>query len=228
MKKFKNYPGWELKYFDKAKNFRSYQYDLIKSHIKGNVAEIGPGNGVFVNSYIKNAKKVFLFEPSKNFNKKLKKYESSKVSIVNKNFKERVNSLNAIIYLDVIEHIYDDLFEIKKAYKSLKKNGSLIINVPAFQHLYSQFDKDISHFRRYSKNDIIKLLIKANIKKYKVKYFDSVGYLLSMFSKILSKNYKKNLHIKIKLWDSLIPISKIIDSLVFHLFGKSLLIIIKK
>ena len=83
MKKFKNYPGWELKYFDKAKNFRSYQYDLIKNHIKGNVAEIGPGNGVFVNLYIKNSKRIFLFEPSKKFNKNLKKYKSSKVSIIN-------------------------------------------------------------------------------------------------------------------------------------------------
>ena len=25
-----NYDGWELKYFDLSKNFRKYQFDLIK------------------------------------------------------------------------------------------------------------------------------------------------------------------------------------------------------
>ena len=39
---------------------------------------------------------------------------------------------NSILYLDVLEHIKEDEKEIIKAYRSLKKNGSLIINVPAF------------------------------------------------------------------------------------------------
>ena len=64
-----NYPGWELKYFDKAKNFRKYQFNLIKKNIKGNVAEIGPGNGVFLKYYVKNSKKIYLYEPTIYFNK---------------------------------------------------------------------------------------------------------------------------------------------------------------
>ena len=46
-----DYPGWELKYFDKANNFRNYQFLLIKNKIKGNVAEVGPGNGINYESY---------------------------------------------------------------------------------------------------------------------------------------------------------------------------------
>jgi len=41
-------------------------------------------------------------------------------------------------------------------------------------------------------------------------------------------NYKKNFENKIRIWDTLISISKIIDIISFNLFGKSLLIIIKK
>ena len=36
-----NYDGWELEFFDKADNFRNYQFDLIKKSLKGRVAEIG-------------------------------------------------------------------------------------------------------------------------------------------------------------------------------------------
>ena len=38
------YDGWELKYFDKAFNFRNYQFELVKKFIRGRVAEVGPGN----------------------------------------------------------------------------------------------------------------------------------------------------------------------------------------
>jgi hypothetical protein len=61
-----------------------------------------------------------------------------------------------------------------------------------------------------------------------MKYYDSVGYLLSLISKIFSNNYKKNFHQKIKIWNFLIPFSKMLDKLCFNLFGKSLIIIINK
>ena len=40
--------------------------------------------------------------------------------------------------------------------KLLKKGGYLIINVPAFSFLNSNFDKDVGHYRRYSKSDFKK------------------------------------------------------------------------
>ena len=55
------YPGWELKYFDRAYNFRNYQFLLIKKYIK-NVAEIGPGSGVILKKYIKQCKNIDLYE----------------------------------------------------------------------------------------------------------------------------------------------------------------------
>jgi len=54
-----NYNGWELKFFDKSKNFRNYQLKLIKNYIKGHVAEVGPGNGTNLSYYVKYPKKKF-------------------------------------------------------------------------------------------------------------------------------------------------------------------------
>lgn len=218
----------ELKYFDKAKNFRKYQFNLIKKNIKGNVAEIGPGNGVFLRYYVKNSKKIYLYEPTISFNKNLKKNKSKKIKIINKKFRLKKNFFDTILYLDVIEHIESDLIEIKRAYKSLRKGGKLVINVPAYQYLYSQFDKDIDHFRRYSKSDFIKILNKLKIYKHRITYFDSIGYMLSLLSKIFVKNYRNNFAKKIYIWDTLIPVSKFFDKILFHCFGKSLLVIIEK
>ena len=128
----------------------------------------------------------------------------------------------------MLEHIKDDKNEILNAFKSIKKNGYLIINVPAYSHLYSKFDEDVGHHKRYEKEDIRFIFKILKLKKLNLKYYDSIDYILSLLSKLTSSDYKLRFEQKIKVWDSLIPISKIIDFLIGNLFGKSLLVIVKK
>ena len=229
-KKKINYPGWELVFFDKAQNFRNYQQDLIKKYISGNVAEVGPGNGTNVNLYNKFTKKIDLYEPTKKLSNNLKKKFKLKknIKVINKKFNLKKNSYDTIIYLDVIEHIKNYENELINAYKSLKKNGNLIINVPAFQFLFSQFDKDVDHVKRFNKDEFKKIFYKQNINKYLMFYYDSIGFFLSLISKLTTKNYKKNFGLKIKIWDKLIVISKFLDKIFLYSIGKSLVVIIKK
>ena len=224
-----NYSGWELKFFDHSKNFRNYQLELIRNFLKGHIAEVGPGNGANLSYYIKFPKKIDLYEPTKKLYIGLKENfkKSSKVSFYNKRFISR-KKYNSVLYLDVLEHIKDDKNEVINALNSIKKNGYLIINVPAYSHLYSKFDEEVGHYRRYKKKDIKTILKDVNFSKLDLKYYDSVGYFLSLMSKLISSDYKKNLEKKIRIWDSMIPFSKIIDFISGNSFGKSLLIIIKK
>ena len=104
----------------------------------------------------------------------------------------------------------------------------MVIAVPAFQHLYSKFDKDINHFKRYNKRDFRKILKKIKHKKVDLFYYDSIGYIFSLMSKFFISDYKKNFEKKLIFWNSLIFISRILDKIVFRLFGKSLLVVIKK
>ena len=155
-----NYDGWELRYFDLSKNFRKYQFDLIKKYIFGNVAEIGPGNGIILEYYVDRCETLDLFEPDKdlflNLNNKFS--DVKKITIQNKELELSDGIYDTILYLDVLEHIEDHESEILKAFGSLKKDGYLVFNVPAFQFLYSDFDKKVGHFRRYSKKYFINIL----------------------------------------------------------------------
>jgi len=225
------YTGWELHNFDQANLYRSYQYSLIKDDLKGNILEVGPGNCIYLKNYLKVARNVTLVEPTKKYFKILsKKQKKNKKITVKKNFKKlKKNYFDTILYLDVIEHIKKDKTEIINAYKLLKSNGSLIICVPAFQFLYSLYDKKIGHFRRYSQNDFKKLLHDCNIKNYKMRYFDFLGFCLIFLSNFFTKDNLNNFSIKIKFWNYLIPLSVLIDSLLMkYFFGKSLLVKIKK
>ena len=229
-KKDIDYDGWELPLFDLSKNFRKYQFDLIKEFVSGNVAEIGPGNGIILKLYLDHCDKLDLFEPDKNLYSKLNDKFSNykKITVINDELNTSSNIYDVILYLDVLEHIEDYEKEILKAHNALKKGGYLLINVPAFQFLYSDFDKDIGHFRRYSKKDITNLCSNCNLEINKLKYYDSIGFFLSLLSKMTRSNYKKNFEKKIKIWDSLIPFSRILDKIFISYFGKSLLIVIKK
>ncbi|MDB9801891.1 class I SAM-dependent methyltransferase [Candidatus Pelagibacter ubique] len=224
------YDGWELIAFDKANNFRKYQLQLISKFIAGNTAEIGPGRGSVVSNYIKKIKSLDLYEPSSNLYYLLKKrYKlSKKIKVINNTFKKNQKKFNTIIYFDVLEHIQDDKDEINIALNNLKKNGHLIINVPAFNQLYSEFDKEVGHFKRYQKKDFKKILQKEKYQKIEMKYYDSIGFILALLSKVFKLNFKKNFKDKIVFWNNLIPLSKIFDKLTFNLFGKSLMIVIKK
>lgn len=222
-----NYNGWELYFFDNAKNFRNYQWNLIRKYVKKSILEVGPGNCVFLKNYNKLCNKIYLFEPSKNLRRKLKKkVKKLKKVILVKNYPKC--KFDTIIYLDVLEHIKHDKKEILKAYYKLKKNGYLVISVPAFQYLYTIYDKKIGHYKRYNKKFFNHFLPKLKITDYSMSYFDSLGYLLIFISKFIFFSYKVDFKISIKLWDKLIPLSKMLDYFLNFFIGKSLMLIIRK
>ena len=221
------YEGHELEHFDNAHNFRNYQLQLIKNYLGNNLLEVGPGKGGFLESYKKFVKKILLIEPDKKLYKFLKrKIRDKKIKIKNNTINKINKKFDSIIYFDVIEHIKNDLAEVKKAKKRLYKNGYLIINVPAHQYFYNNFDKSVGHVKRYSKNDFKVIEKKTGLKIEKLTYYDSIGFLFLILNKVFGLS-SKNLNHKIKFWNLLIPISKIIDFLTFNIFGKSLLCIFR-
>ncbi len=223
-----HYNGFELEHFDSASNFREYQVSLISKYINGNFVEVGAGKGGLVPYYKKIVKNITLLEPEKKlFNILKKKFPSKKIKIKNYTIDKLKNYYDTIIYYDVLEHIKKDLNEVSIASKKLKKNGYLIISVPAYQAFYSDFDKSVGHFKRYNKKDFITIGKRTNLKIEKLVYYDSVGFLFLVLNKILSLK-QTNLKNKIFLWNLLIPISKLIDFLTFKMFGKSLLCVFRK
>ena len=223
------YEGFELEHFDSASNFRDYQYYLIKPYLKGTFLEVGAGSGGLVNLYKKILKKITLIEPDKRLFKILKKkFKKNKKEIIIKNslLQDLKKKYDVIIYFDVLEHIKEDLQEVKEAKKKLKKNGYLIFSVPAFQGFYNDFDKKVGHFKRYNKKDFLKISKKTNLTINQMKYYDSIGFFLLILNKLFSlKN--SNLKNSILFWNFLIPISRLIDFITFNRFGKSLLCVFK-
>ncbi|MDA9852530.1 class I SAM-dependent methyltransferase [Candidatus Pelagibacter sp.] len=225
-----NYPGKELEIFDKANFWRNYLFLLIKKFIGKKVLEVGAGIGSFSKIYIKQDVEATLSEIDDFNYHSLKKTFSSKnnIKISNELIENIDETFDTILYLSVLEHIENDKKEIKNALEKLQDGGNLIICVPAHNFMYSNFDREIGHFRRYESNFFNMLDLKnATLKK---NYFiDSFGFLLYFFNKIIFSKEVYPSKIKVFVWDKIfIPITYIFDFISFYKLGKNIVCIIQK
>ena len=231
MKKKNQYEGWELQSFDRATNFRTYQIEKIKKFIRNKkILDVGSGNGGLIKYYQKETKNISIFEPSKNLNLIIKKkFNKNKIMIFDKK-KQITQKYDVILYMDVIEHIKNYENEIHTILKKINKNGFIIINVPAFNFLYTDFDKSVGHFKRFSKKDFYYLSEKFELEIKKLEYYDSIGFFLIFLSKFIFSFYLKNKNVSknVRIWNYLIPLSKLIDKILFNRVGKSLICILEK
>ena len=109
----------------------------------------------------------------------------------------------------------------------LKKNGTLIILVPANKFLYNVIDKSIGHWRRYTKNELKNKLIVNNFKIEKIFSFNILG----IFGWFLNGNVFKKSEINknaSSIFDKLIPIMKVIEKYSGRPFGLSVICYCKK
>jgi SAM-dependent methyltransferase len=63
---------------------------------------------------------------------------------------EYKNRFDVIFLFDVLEHIRDEASFLRAAQYHLAPAGKLVINVPAMPSMYSKFDREVGHFRRYN------------------------------------------------------------------------------
>jgi 2-polyprenyl-3-methyl-5-hydroxy-6-metoxy-1,4-benzoquinol methylase len=68
--------------------------------------------------------------------------------------KEYVGDFDAVFLMDVIEHIEPTQGFIEAALKHVKPGGYVFVNVPALQSLYSRYDEQVGHHRRYNKDSL--------------------------------------------------------------------------
>tara|TARA_B100000886_G_scaffold150531_1_gene102332 strand:+ start:1071 stop:1751 length:681 start_codon:yes stop_codon:yes gene_type:complete len=225
-----DYSGWELKFFDASKNFRNYQYNLVKDFIGKKILEVGPGTGNFAENFLlKKSENIYLAEINKDLALDLEnKFKDNKnVSILPKKINEINIFFDTICYFDVIEHIKFPEEELSEALNKLEKNGHLIVIVPAYNYLFSDYDKAVGHYKRYEKQFFIDYIKKNNLKCEKLIYFDSIGYMFLLLNKII-KSKKSSVGFATLIWNLLIPLSKLIDMITLNYFGKSLLCIMRK
>jgi hypothetical protein len=135
---------------------------------------------------------------------------------------------DSIIYVNVLEHIANDLKELRVISQTLAPRGRLFIFVPALRWLYGSFDREINHFRRYTRTELEKKCCAAGLKVVSSRYFDLIG-VLPWWVKYRLLESKKLEPRAVKLYDQrVVPIARKFESWVDPPLGKNLLLIAEK
>lgn len=139
------------------------------------------------------------------------------------------DSIDAVYSLNVLEHISDDAAAAGELYRVLRPGGRLLIYVPAFELLYSAMDRKVGHLRRYQRQQLADLLMQAGFRLERIAYADSLGFLTALIYRwIGSRDGTINARALMVYDRAVFPLSRWLDGLLQHYFGKNLFAIASK
>lgn len=79
-------------------------------------------------------------------------------------------SFDAVVALDVMEHLPDDAACAAEIRRVLRPGGHLVATVPAYQFLWSAHDIALMHYRRYTVAGLRRLVIGAGLSPRRLSY----------------------------------------------------------
>src|SRR5262249_52213903 len=83
-------------------------------------------------------------------------------------------SLDAVLALDVLEHLDNDAVGLFQAAQMVKPEGLLLITVPALPSLWGGQDVISHHRRRYTKATLLRTFERAGLPAPRVSYFNTI------------------------------------------------------
>lgn len=206
-----------LEVLEGADNYNSWIAGRLKEHIISPAIEIGAGTGN-ISSYFTNLTDLTITDADPelvlqlkdrfgiNFSIKFKVLDiSKKISLVDTEKYKTVYSIN------VLEHIEDDMKALKNMYRLLKKNGKIVLLVPAKKNAFTKLDKKLGHFRRYEMSELKVKLEESGFKLNELNYFNITGLLSWVVRDKITRehNHLKSSHVKIFDW--IVPFLKFLE-----------------
>lgn len=232
MGKAVQYFGKDLEAMSFAVNYHVWILDCFRPYLHGTVAEVGAGRGSFSTLLLGTPiERLVAFEPSDNMFPHLARAigQDRRASAVQDFFRgpAEPGSYDAVLYVNVLEHIEDDAGEIAKAQSALKPGGHLLVFVPALPWLYSELDRQVGHFRRYIKRDLVRLVEQAGLHAVRVHYFDIAGILPWYVNFVLLRNSIGGAGVT--AYDRLVvPLMRRAERLLPPFVGKNIVLVARK
>ena len=230
--KMPQYFGKDLEVMSFARNYHKWILAEFLPYIGKSVAEVGAGVGSFSTLILEtNLSSLKAFEPSQNMYPLLREAlsQDKRAEAINDFFGRANNGecFDSVLYVNVLEHIEDDASELSIAHQALNPNGHLLIFVPALPWLYGDLDRQVGHFRRYVKKDLVELTQRSGFFVVKARYFDVAGIIPWYIHVVLHKKVIGGG--SISLYDRLVvPEMRIMERFMSPPIGKNVLMVAKK
>jgi SAM-dependent methyltransferase len=213
LKAARNYNGW-----------LTNQVIAAKPPNAAKIADLGAGRGTFAEMLRARGLEVSCVEPDPENQAVLRQLGFQVGAAMEEHEPE---SLDYVYTLNVLEHVPDDEALIRAVFSRLRKGGRLFIFVPAFPVLWSRLDDHVEHQRRYRRAPLVAMLRRVGFILEHTRYADSLGFFAAL---LFGRRAEAEISPRsIWLYDRLLfPVSKFLDPVLGHFFGKNLAVMCRK
>jgi SAM-dependent methyltransferase len=232
------YDGTDLESMDLADRYHDWILDWFEPYLGKSVVEVGAGTGGFATRVAARVDpaRMLLIEPSAGTAEQLRRtLRGSRVpSSVHTGFladavtQVREAVADTFIYVNVLEHVEHDEAELRLVHELLQPGGCMCIFVPALPFLYSDFDRSIGHFRRYTLGGLRARAAAAGFEIPLARYLDVVGILpwLLIMKWLRSTRLSPR---SVRLYDRMVvPVMSRVERLARPPIGKNVLLVARK
>jgi SAM-dependent methyltransferase len=168
-----------LENVDNASAYADWIAALLAPHVSGDILEVGSGHGVLTQR-LADFGSVTASEPSARAAALLRERFASdpRIKVVEADAAGAAGgaTFDSIVLVNVLEHIPGDVDALRALREALRPGGKIAIYVPAFNLLYSNFDRTIGHHRRYRRKTLALACKRAGLDVVSVRYVNSLGF----------------------------------------------------
>ena len=189
-----SYVGNELELFAAATNWKAYFQSQLRPFIRGDVLEVGTGLGGTTRALCTGDKASWTcLEPDPSLANQLG------ASLLERPVRPQPTvvvgttgslppepAYDAVLYIDVLEHIEDDAGELVRAARLVRPGGHICCLSPAHQWLFTPFDEAIGHYRRYTRAGFA-AIGPPGMQLVRLRYLDAAGLLASLGNRLFLK-----------------------------------------
>jgi len=87
-----------------------------------------------------------------------------------------VDQFDAVVSADVLYHVDDDGAALREFFRVLRPGGTVVLNLPAYQWLWSYHDEAVHSRRRYDRGDVLAKLRTAGFAAAQATYWNTLPF----------------------------------------------------
>jgi SAM-dependent methyltransferase len=219
-----------LEVMEGAHRYHQWIYDRIQHRLGRRVLEIGCGTGTMTRFFLDRELVVGIDVVDDYIRMTRERYRDHPNVIIRRlDLTESIEPLrgfrfDSAVSVNVFEHIADDEAAMKAVYALLPAGGTFTLLVPCHPALYGRFDRDLGHYRRYTKDELRRKLQSSGFLVEWIRRSNPVGALAWLVIVRLLRQPRLR---GTTLHDRLVPVLSVLDTVELPL-GLSLIAVARK
>jgi SAM-dependent methyltransferase len=164
-----------------APNYTDWIADLCRPYLGRRVLEVGAGHGDLTTRFAGAGAEVLATDISKRCLDVLdaRFADDERVTVAHLDLFDHTDpgGYDSAVLVNVLEHLPDDRAALEELRRLVRPGGHVLLYVPAFERLYSPFDRAVGHYRRYDRPTLAGAVRAAGLQVVEARYVNQLGAL---------------------------------------------------